>query len=207
MSHSPSPLTLLIYDRTAVRRLLGLSTVWAAGSVLYRARGLVDSALGVASFAEALDWLGRHRPEAPIAEVQYWGHGKWGDIRAGDERLDESALSMRSEHREALDRFVARLTPDSLFWMRTCETFGAERGQRFARALSERLGCRVAGHTYVIGPWQSGLHALGPGCSPAWDPGEGLAEGSARSPRRALPSSPTEPNTITFLEGRLPDWA
>src|SRR5262245_17997203 len=66
----------LIYDRTCVWRGGALSHAWAAGSRLYRALGRIDAARGVASWDEALGWLAELR--APIDEVQYWGHGKWG---------------------------------------------------------------------------------------------------------------------------------
>jgi hypothetical protein len=90
-------------------------------------------------------------------------------------------------------------------WFRTCETFGADRGQRFACALGDRMGVRVAGHTFVIGVWQSGLHALDPGARPSWDPREGLVEGNAARPIRAAPSMPGAPNTITCFSGSIPE--
>jgi hypothetical protein len=202
------PLRLVIYDRTCTGRAgLGLSTAWAAGTRLYRWRGLVDHALGAASFAEALAWLGSVARGRAIGEVQHWSHGKWGDARLGDDVFDAGSLTRSSPHRAALDELRGRLAPGALFWFRTCETVGAARGRAFARAFGDALGCRVAGYTYVIGAWQSGLHALEPGATPSWDPEEGLAAGSAERPERALPSLPNEPNTITCLEGELPDWA
>ena len=71
-------------------------------------------------------------------------------------------------------------SPEALFWFRTCETLGATRGQRFAAAFGEAMGCRVAGHTFVISYWQSGLHVLGPGERPSWDQAEGLIAGKRR---------------------------
>ena len=97
-----------------------------------------------------------------------------------------------------------RLLPDgeALWWFRTCETFGTETGQRFARAWTRFLGCRAAGHTYVIGAWQSGLHSLQPGETPRWSPEEGVQPGPTP---RSLTSRPGAPNTITFLHGRIPE--
>ena len=62
----------------------------------------------------------------------------------------------------------------------------------------------VAGHTFIISHWQSGLHSLRPGCTAAWDPDEGIAEGNAQHPERAHWSGRRQPNTITFLHGKIP---
>jgi hypothetical protein len=92
-----------------------------------------------------------------------------------------------------------------LWWFRTCETFGCEAGHDFARRWTRFFGCRAASHTYIIGPWQSGLHILEPGQSPDWPLDEGLAEGTPDSPEKALWSTPGKPNTIFCLTSRLPD--
>ncbi|MGB1700273.1 MAG: hypothetical protein ACPHRO_09985, partial [Nannocystaceae bacterium] len=89
-------------------------------------------------------------------------------------------------------------------WFRTCETFGAQPGHDFARHLAAHMGARVAGHTYIIGPLQSGLHLLAPGQRPAWSDSEGLAEGTPQAPLRARWSSISAPNTITCLRRSLP---
>ncbi len=197
---------LLIYDRTCASgpgNAFGLSTAWRAGAGLYRGLGRLDEARGVASWGEALGWLGERRD--PIAEVQYWGHGRWGCAFAGGEVLDARALGPRHPLRRRLDAVRERLAPGALLWFRTCETFGAARGIDFARRLSDHLGARVAGHTFIIGFHQSGLHGLAPGGVPDWSPDEGLAEGSPEEPRRARWSSPLAPRTITCLAGRVPE--
>ena len=84
------------------------------------------------------------------------------------------------------------------------ETFGAAPGHDFARRLTDFLGCRAAGHTYIIGGWQSGLHSLAPGEQPAWSPHEGLKLGPPEAPREALWSRRSAPNTIHFLSGKVP---
>ena len=190
---------VVIYDRTAG----GLSAAWWAGTGLYRALGRVGATHGAASWLEALDFLARSRE--PIEEVQLWAHGKWGDARLGDTLLSERSLVRASELRPALGELRARLAPNALFWFRTCETFGAERGLSFARAFADFMGCRAAGHTYVIAVWQSGLHALEPGEVPSWDPAEGLREGTPKAPERALHSMPGAPNTITCFDGSIPE--
>ncbi len=201
---------LLIYDRTCRGRgpAPGLSRAWSVGSALYRASSWIDAARGVASWREAFEWLARVLPGEPIEEIQFWGHGKWGFVLVGDDVFDRRALGPG----HALSRGVAavreRLAPrGALVWLRTCEAFGARRGQDFAGALADALGCDVAGHTYVIGVWQSGLHALSPGCAPSWAPDEGLRDGSPAEPVRAAMSLPGEPRTIHCLVPRLPAFA
>jgi hypothetical protein len=189
----------LVHDRTAGR----LSRVWAAGAALYRRLGRVDAARAVASWDEALGWLAAL--PGPIRELQYWGHGKWGCALAGDDVLDAGALAIGAPRRAALEAVRERLAPDALVWFRTCETFGARRGIDFAERLADFLGARVAGHTYVIHHYQSGLHGLAPGRRADWSADEGLAEGTADDPRRARSSAPWAPRTITSLSGRVPD--
>jgi len=92
----------------------------------------------------------------------------------------------------------------ALWWFRTCETLGAECGQAFAMAWADFFNCRVAGHTHVIGFYQSGLHSLSPGESPGWSASEGILEGDAREPLRAAESRRGEPNTITCHGGQIP---
>jgi hypothetical protein len=196
---------LLVYDRTCAGGPggLGLSTAWSAGAGLYRGLGRLDESRGVSTWDEALSWLGARAD--PISEVQYWGHGRWGSALAGGEVLDAGALAPRHPLRRGLDALRERLAPGALVWFRTCETFGAARGLDFARRLADHLGARVAGHTFIIGFHQSGLHGLGPGAVPDWSAGEGLAEGSPEEPRRARWSSPFAPKTITCLSGRVPE--
>jgi hypothetical protein len=197
---------LLVYDRTCTRgpgQPFGLSTAWSAGAGLYRKLGRLDDTRGVESWDEALGWLADRKD--PIAEVQYWGHGRWGCAHVAGDVLDARALAPRHPLRRRLDAVRERLAPGALVWFRTCETFGATRGLDFARRLSDHLGARVAGHTFIIGFHQSGLHGLAPGDVPDWTGEEGLAEGSADDPQRAKWSSPLAPRTITCLAGRVPE--
>lgn len=196
-------LRLLVYDAT---KHDPLSLAWRGGSALYRGVRAIHRARGVRSWAEALGWLATVQPAVPIDEIQYWGHGKWGCAFVGDDRLDAAATEPGHPLYVPLVAVRARLArPDALWWWRTCETFGADRGLAFAARWASFLGCRTAGHTHVIGAWQSGLHVLGPGQVPAWSPTEGLAEGTAAVPVRALDSRRRAPATIHFLTTRLPD--
>lgn len=201
-------LRLMVYDRTCAGRwgLPGLTASWRVGSVLYRALGRLDDWRGVASWPEALDWLLARSVEQRIAEIQYWGHGTWGRALVDHESLDVQALAPRHPWRARLDALRERLVPggEALWWFRTCETFGTARGHAFARAWTRFFGCRAAGHTYVIGPWQSGLHSLAPGEEPSWPVKEGLPPGEEAGARTARMSGPREPNTITCLHGQVP---
>ncbi|HEY3498291.1 MAG TPA: hypothetical protein VGK73_26530, partial [Polyangiaceae bacterium] len=181
------PLRLVVYDatqRSRPPRALGLA--WQLGTYLYRGLGRIDAAYGARSFGEALDWLGRYRTERPIAELQFWGHGRWGRILIGRESLDRSALLPGAALEPKLAGLRARFAPDPLVWLRTCETLGARPGQDFARALGDYFGARIAGHTFVIGGYQSGLHLLAPGNTPGRSPSEGLLRGSPEAPEAAL---------------------
>jgi hypothetical protein len=197
----------MVYDRTCRGGSwpLGLSHSWWWGARLYGALDRLDASYGAASWDEALAFLLRACEGRAVSEVQFWGHGKWGEARIAGDVLDERVLRAGHPLFSQWRRLATRFTPGALFWFRTCETFGASKGHSFASAFSSELGCAVAGHTYIIGPWQSGLHLLRPGASPHWSSDEGLKEGSPSSPRRALWSTPIAPNTITCFHGAVPE--
>lgn len=201
-------LRLMVYDATwAGRRPTQslLTSSWVAGAALYRGLGRLDRSYGATSWTDALAWLAEVERGRPISQIQYWGHGKWGRALIGAHVLDRSAL-LEEKHalHEDLKALRARLSPSSLVWLRTCESFGTAKGHAFAASLAELLRCRVAGHTYVIGPWQSGLHSLRPGEQATWPSNEGLPEGE-QSPKYAMTSSSAAPHTITCLHGAVPD--
>ena len=191
---------VVVYDRTCLTKRGALTTPWAVGAALYRAAGRIDATRGVTSWDEALAWLGA-LPD-PITELQYWGHGKWGRAFVAEDSLDASAIAAGR-----LAPLRAALAPDALVWFRTCETLGAAAGIDFAERLADHLGARVAGHTYIIGFHQSGLHGVAPGVRADWSPSEGLAEGTPEAPVRAEWSRRRAPRTITCLAGAVPaDW-
>ena len=196
---------LMLYDDTCRGQdgRLPLTWAWSAGGPLYRGLGRLDAARGITSWAEGLDWLASQ--QAPIAEVQFWGHGRWGRAMVGSEVLDVSALQPEHPLHPALNEIRAKLTgSDALWWWRTCETYGADAGQRFAERWSTFMGCRSAGHTHIIGLWQSGLRGIRPGQAAWWDAEEGLLAGTPASPQKARSSAPTAPDTISFLTGTIP---
>lgn len=196
-----APLRLMIYDRTCTRGLgpLGLTHAWVAGGRLYSALGRFDAWSGVASWGEGLDWLAGVEPGRPLAEIQYWGHGLPGVVLVGSEVL--SAGSLAGPLAPELDGVRRRLAPGGLWWFRTCSTFAGARGHAFASAWARYFSCDVAGHTHVIGPWQSGLHRLAPGAEPRWSVDEGAMPGASG---RQASSAPWLPNTIHCLQGEVP---
>ena len=196
---------LMIFDDTCRGQdgRLPLTWAWSSGAPLYRGLRRLDEARGVRSWAEGLEWLAGQTE--PIAEVQFWGHGRWGRALIGQEPLDAAVLHQDHPLNPALQQIRRNLTgPDALWWWRTCETYGCLPGQRFAEQWSGFLGCRTAGHTHIIGIWQSGLRGLRPGQAAWWDAREGLLEGSPEAPKKAKTSGPTLPATISFLNGSIP---
>ncbi len=199
------PLRLMVYDATCTARgRVGLSDAWYAGGYLYKALGRFDRTRGARSWAEALAWLADVEPERSIGEIQYWGHGNWGRALVDGQALTVEALDAGHAHRPALERIRARMAPGAPWWFRTCELFGAEAGHRFAREWTKFFDRPAAGHTFIIGYWQSGLHRLEPGRSPHWSVDEGLEEGTPDDPVKALWSRPWSPNTISCLRGSIP---
>lgn len=218
-----TPLRLVVFDATdngwwlgrvtgapddgpgGSRRTVGLSPVWRAGAALHALARRADGRLGASSWAEALTWAAgeSERTGRRIASLQVWGHGGWGRMLLGRTALDRDAFAAGAALGPAIDRLRdAFAGPDALVWLRCCSAFG-HHGRDFARAAADRLGCRVAGHTHVIGALQSGTHSVGPGERPGWDPAEGVRyeRGVAAG---ALGSSPTAPNTISCLRVDLP---
>jgi hypothetical protein len=227
----PTPLRLIVYDPTDTRPLTswltsrlsptpnpdgtssaspGLSPIWYAGTLLHRLTGAADATLGARTWPEALTWATRISQERgrPIASLQAWGHGGWGFMLLGKTRLDSDSLHPEHAFAPLLDAFRARLSgPEAVVWLRCCSAFGATPGRRFAVAAARRLGCRVAGHTYIIGLFQSGTHSVRPGQEPAWDPAEGVNRDAAGRAISAKWSGPFEPATVSCLRLGLPDDA
>lgn len=200
----------MIYDETcrtsSLRRgpelPIGLSHTWQAGGPLYRALDRLDAWRGVKSWAEAFAWLAE-TPE-PIREIQYWGHGRRGQVMVAREPLSAESLGPGHPHRADLERVRERLAPGAVWWFRTCDTFGGRSGHAFAQRFADFTGGDVAGFTYVIGVWQSGLHRLSAGCAPSWSDAEGIARGTPERPLRSAWSAPWRPHTITCLDGAIP---
>ena len=205
-----SALRLLVFDKTCTETYgFGLSTIWSAGSGVYRALQRQDARFGATTWAEALGWHATYEPDRPIAEIQYWGHGKWGCVKIDDDGFGSPELDASHAHAPVIDAIRDRLLPngEALIWLRTCEAFGADAGIDFAHRLAHRMRAKVAGHTYVIGALQSGLRALEPGKRPRWSSVEGLREGTPAAPREAFTSRVLAPRTIHFMANGFPqEW-
>ena len=202
------PLRLLVYDNTCrgKRFGVGLTHSWWLGASFYTHLKRFDAVCAAHDWAEALAFLTTFEAHRAIGEIQFWGHGKWGEARIAQQILDISALEPDHVFFPALRTLAARMdAPSARFWFRTCETFGGAKGHAFAAAFSQFLGCQVAGHTYIIGPWQSGLHNLSPNEEPYWPEDEGIKEGTAHAPRKAFWSNPRRPHTITCFHHRFPE--
>jgi hypothetical protein len=219
MSIVPPPgLRLMVYDETDIKRTfsyksldgeteqldidIGLSHSWFAGGYLYRALGQVDYFKGFSSWDSALEWLATVGGDKPIAEIEYWGHGSPGKVWLNGKHLNEQAFS--GVYANRLKAVVARLKPSSTVWIRSCSVFAGQPGHKLARAWATGFGCRVAAHTHIIGPWQSGLHSIQPGQEPSWSDREGILAGTAAKPTKMKTSTPWAPNTITCLRSDIP---
>ena len=185
----------------------GLSPIWRAGTWVHRLAFAADASLAATSWAEALEWaaaVSRERGR-PIGSLQVWGHGGWGSMDIGATSLDRAALRPGHALAAPIDAFKAALAgPESILWLRCCSAFGHTTGQQFAEALAVRLGCRVAGHTFIIGVFQSGTHSLRPGGKATWDAAEGVRRHGGAAVA-ALTSAPGSPNTVSCLALGLPE--
>lgn len=178
---------------------IGLSPAWWLGAKVHAVAARARTR-GVRSWDEALRFALDSAQETglPIADFQAWGHGGWGFMDLGDTRLERRTL--QSLPIAELSRVMS---DDALFWARCCSAFGARSGRAFAQELAERLGHRVASHTYVIGLLQSGAHSLAPGAIPDWPIEEGVVVENGEA-TRAKNSGPRQPRTIGCLRLDLP---
>ena len=197
-------LRLVVYDATGHGRSWFqplLTASWRVGSGLYRHYPhdtRVDAIYGATSWTDAVAWLASVEPTQAVSEIQYWGHGLPGRVFIAGEAVTSSSFT-QGPLAEDWRAVAARLTRTSLVWFRTCGAFGGPAGHEFATTTARFFDCRVAGHTFVIGPVQSGLHSLGAGATPGWSVDEG--QGTAGE---LLGSLPWSPHTISFLNGAIP---
>ena len=199
-------LRLMIYDRSCPRPwfLPGLSQVWGLGRHLYRALGRLDASRGAASWAEALDWLATVQPEAPIAEIQFWGHGRWGLARIGERGARrQRAAAPGTPTTPGWRACAIGCCPDgdALWWFRTCETFGTETRAGLRPRLDTLFRLpRRRPHLRDRRLAERAAFAA-PGASARLVGRRGRGAGRLAEPD----SGPGAPNTITFLHGRIPE--
>lgn len=145
---------IILFDKTS-RDIPGFA--WAIGS--FRPGW---TRIGAKSWDEAMTEIADDR-YGMISQLQLWGHARPGEpLIAGESIPSRFSAVLRTA-----------VTPDSLVWFRSCSVFFGAKGRIFAERTANELGCRIAGHTHVIGPWQSGLYSLRPGVAPTWDVGNG----------------------------------
>lgn len=166
-----------------------LSLSWLIGCFLHKLFGKLDDYHGATSWEDAFSWL-ETRP-GPLASVQYWGHGSPGTVWLANKRLDQTQFK----------RLVTKMTPRSVLWFRTCSTFEGQQGYDISKYLTTTLNCVVAGHTRVIGVFQSGLHTRKPGEEPRWP----LTEGDVGNPTLVGMGLQWGNNTIFCLRATIPE--
>ena len=176
----------------ADKRIPGFS--WMVCGQIARQAGRFELGLKAPSWGYAAAMLAIRADMAgkPWDMVQLWSHGVPGHPYMGGDKYTAR------EDKEALRMIGNVMNPKGTVWFRSCAVFSGSVGHDFAQRAAGLLGCRVAGHTFNIGPWQSGLHTLAPGDQPKWSTVEGNRDGTP------LWSAPWEPNTITALQWTIP---
>jgi hypothetical protein len=179
-----------------------LVSSWFAGGLLYKAVRRLDVCVGVESWEEALDWLATYEPKKKISMLQFWGHGSPGAVWINGEPLRNNALKVNHPYNERLLQLKDRLADDATIWFRCCSIFAGGTGHKFASKWSTFFDCRIAAHTFIIGPFQSGLYTITPGQKPYWPLEEGIGEDG-----EMLWSHFWKPKTIFCLKATIPkDW-
>ncbi len=198
-------LDLMFYDKSEwAGKVQTLSFI--NGGKFYRLFRGVENHAGFDNWHEAFTWLSQVESDAKIDSIQFWGHGFPGGIVMNGEALKSSSLKPQSKHYALLKAIKERLKPDSVIWLRSCTSFAGSIGKKFAKDLANFFGCTVAGHTFIIGPWQSGLHTLKPNSEPTWTDEEGF-ELNKEGVLKTAWSKPWSPNTIFCLTGKIPkNW-
>lgn len=137
---------IILYDASQ-DGLLGWS--WSIGS--FRPGW---TRIGVKSWWDAKDKIiDAARPGTRLQELQLWGHGEPG----------EPLIASKTPQDSFWNSIATLVEANSLIWFRMCSVLYGVKGLMFVQDIADKLGCRVAAHTRVIGSWQSGLYSLGPG--------------------------------------------
>lgn len=188
VSSQARPIRVLFYDDTETT-YLGAS--WRLGALLFSMRGAFDLVQPVTSweqFCAILDGLG----ERSVKAIQLWGHGRPGAPLIANRPPNFVSLS------SSLER--VRYSSRSSVWFRSCNVATGTQGREWMGSLACEAGLRVAGHTFIIGPLQSGLRVALPDDAPSWSATEGLnADGSLAW------SSFGAPRTVTMFAKDIPD--
>lgn len=177
---------------------------WITGGKFYKMFRGVEHHAGFSSWEDALKWLSSLEEGKKINSIQFWGHGTPGRVWINGDFLSIRSVIPQHSHNSLLHALKARLTKDSVIWFRSCNVFAGSEGHLFATIMSSFFNCKVAGHTYIVGPWQSGLHTITPEQRPSWSKEEGLKNKKDGTVEK-LWSTPWAPNTIFCLTGKIPE--
>jgi len=180
----------------------GLVSSWVAGAarVLMQKRSTAV-AIGASSWESALPRMvaAARKYSTSINSIQTWGHSAPGRalLGAADE-LTLASLRTGHAHHDDLEKLRDVLAPEAFWWFRSCSMIAGERGQRFATVFADVMRVDVVAHTYTIGPYKSGGHAVRPGedAAEVYSAVEGIASGTPRKPKSFKVSGPAEPNTV-----------
>jgi len=148
--------------------------------------------IGVSSWHDALDKITDAVPPGTrLMELQLWGDGAPG----------MPTINGKSAPDIFWKELANLVMADSLVWFRMCSVFFGHKGQAFAERTANELNCRIAGHTRVIGPLQSGLWTLRPGQTPRWADGMATDHGDWQDYK----SSWHAPRTIFCTTMKVPE--
>lgn len=176
---------------------------WIAGGHFYKMFRSLEETKGCMDWIDALKYLSSVQPEKKIDTIQFWGHGTPGRVWINNDFLSVRSLLASSPHRAQLLKLKERVTPETVIWFRSCNVFAGQEGHLFAIAFCQFMNCVIAGHTFIVGPWQSGLHTIRPGERPNWSKEEGLIKKEDGSVEKVW-SKPWSPNTVFCLTGKIP---
>ena len=181
---------VVIYDASFGAGWVGNS--WVLGGRLYRALRRVDLVIPVLLWDQVLPEL-RKVPDFSIKDLQFWSHGHQGGVSINGESVNN--FNLNPAFWAAVGK---KLRADGRVWFRTCATFSGHYGHEFAKKVADTMDRTVVGHTYIIGPFQSGLHVHVPGREPSWSPQEGMEVRKDGSIGIKM-SGPFQPYTVTCL--------
>ena len=179
---------------------------WITGGKFYKLFHSVEHNAGFDNWIDAIDWILSVEPDRKINSIQYWGHGSQGKVWMNGSNINVRSFVDSSELNKKLILLKKRLTPESVIWFRCCNVFAGNEGKYFSIISSQFFECKIAAHTFIVGPWQSGLHTISPGSRPTWPINEGL-EIQDDGTIKKLWSTPWAPNTVFCLSNKIPeDW-
>lgn len=196
-------LDIMIYDSSDwAGKQLRFS--WITGGKFYKLFHSIEHHAGFDNWQEAFEWILSVEPDRKINSIQFWGHGSPGRVWINGDALSIRSLTEQSQHYIMLKKLKDRMAKDSVIWFRSCNVFSASEGRFFSIAFCQFMQTKIAGHTYIVGPWQSGLHTIKPGQRPSWDLSEGLKK-TEDGKIKKLWSTPWEKNTVFCLNNKIPE--